>query len=153
MSKVCEEVTWPESQSHRVAEPGSNLEWWGRDSFYYCFNIWHWNFPRERNVVMIYCCLVAKSCLTLCNPMDCRPPSSSVHEISQTRILAWIAISFSSSNGYVWWKSFFFFLIYFCLCWFFIAACRLSLVVESRATLVESFSLQWLLLLSTGSRV
>ena len=28
-----------------------------------------------------YCCLVAKSCLTLCNPMDCSPPGSSVHEI------------------------------------------------------------------------
>ena len=99
-------------QSHKATEwlrQGSNLEWWGRDSFYYYFNIWHWNFPRERNVVMIYCCLVAKSCLTLCNPMDCRPPSSSVHEISQTRILEWIATSFSSSNVYVWWVFFFFF--------------------------------------------
>ena len=64
--------------------------------------------------------------------MDCSLPSSSVHEISQTRILEWIAISFSSSNVYVWWVFFFFFLIYFWLCWFFIAACRLSLVVESR---------------------
>ena len=27
------------------------------------------------------CCLIAKSCLTLCNPMDCRPPCSSVHGI------------------------------------------------------------------------
>ena len=25
------------------------------------------------------CCLVAKSCPTLCNPMDCSPPGSSVH--------------------------------------------------------------------------
>ena len=24
-------------------------------------------------------CLVAQSCLTLCNPMDCSPPGSSVH--------------------------------------------------------------------------
>ena len=27
-------------------------------------------------------CLVAQSCLTLCNPMDCSPPGSSVHEDS-----------------------------------------------------------------------
>ena len=31
--------------------------------------------------------LVAQSCLTLCNPMDCRLPGSSVHRILQTRIL------------------------------------------------------------------
>ena len=30
---------------------------------------------------------VAQSCLTLCNPMDCSPPDSSVHGISQARIL------------------------------------------------------------------
>ena len=29
-----------------------------------------------------------------CNPMDCHPPGSSVHGISQTRILEWVAISF-----------------------------------------------------------
>ena len=39
--------------------------------------------------------LVAQSCLTLCNPMDCSPPGSSVHGISQERILKWVAISFS----------------------------------------------------------
>ena len=31
--------------------------------------------------------LVAQSCLTLCDPMDCSPPGSSVHEIFQARIL------------------------------------------------------------------
>ena len=39
-------------------------------------------------------CSVAKSHLTLCNPMDCSPPGSSVHGIYQARILEWIAISF-----------------------------------------------------------
>ena len=34
--------------------------------------------------------LVAKSCLTLCNPMDCTPPGSSVHGIFQARILEWL---------------------------------------------------------------
>ena len=39
--------------------------------------------------------LVTQSCPTLCNPMDHSPPGSSVLGISQARILAWIAISFS----------------------------------------------------------
>ena len=45
------------------------------------------------------CCLVAKSCLTLCNPMDCSPPGSSVHGISQVRILEWVAISFCEGSS------------------------------------------------------
>ena len=39
--------------------------------------------------------LAAQSCQTLCDPMDCSPPGSSVHEIFQARILGWVAISFS----------------------------------------------------------
>ena len=35
-------------------------------------------------------CLVTQSCLTLCDPMDCSPPGSSVHEIFQARILEWV---------------------------------------------------------------
>jgi len=47
----------------------------------------------------VYCCsLVTKSCLSLCNPMDCGLPGSSVHEISQARILEWVAISFSRAS-------------------------------------------------------
>ena len=34
-------------------------------------------------------------CLTLCDPMGCSPPSSSVHGISQVRTLEWVVISFS----------------------------------------------------------
>ena len=33
--------------------------------------------------------------MTLCNPVDCSPPCSSVHEILQSRILEWLAIPFS----------------------------------------------------------
>ena len=33
-----------------------------------------------------------QSCPTLCDPMDCSPPGSSVHGISQARILEWVAI-------------------------------------------------------------
>ena len=39
--------------------------------------------------------LVIQSCPTLCDPMDCSPPGSSVHGISQARILEWVAISLS----------------------------------------------------------
>ena len=37
------------------------------------------------------CVLVAQSCLTLCDPMDYRPPGFSVHGILQTRIQKWVA--------------------------------------------------------------
>ena len=40
-------------------------------------------------------CLVAQSCPTLCNPMDCSAPGSSVHGIFQARALEWVAIPFS----------------------------------------------------------
>ena len=30
-------------------------------------------------------------CPTLCDPMDCGPPGSPVHEILQARILEWVA--------------------------------------------------------------
>ena len=41
--------------------------------------------------------LVARSCLTLCNPMDCSPPGSSVRGMLQARILEWVAMP--SSRG------------------------------------------------------
>ena len=37
--------------------------------------------------------LVAQWCLTLCSPLYCRPPGSSVHGILQARVLEWVAIS------------------------------------------------------------
>ena len=45
------------------------------------------------------CCLVAQLCLTLCHPVDCSPPGSSVRGISQARILGWVAmLSFRRSS-------------------------------------------------------
>ena len=41
---------------------------------------------------------VAQSCLTLCNPLNCSQPDSSVHGILQTRILEWIAVPFSRES-------------------------------------------------------
>ena len=42
----------------------------------------------------------AQSCPTLCDPLDCSPPGSSVHAISQARILEWVAISFSRGSSW-----------------------------------------------------
>ena len=44
---------------------------------------------------MCVCMLVVHSCLTLCDPMDYSLPGSSVHGISQARIMEWVAIAFS----------------------------------------------------------
>ena len=55
---------------------------WGVINIYVCINM----------------CMRAKSllsCQTLCNPVDCSLPSSSVHGILQTRILNWVAMTSS----------------------------------------------------------
>ena len=39
--------------------------------------------------------LAAQLCWTLCDPVDCNPPGSSVQNILQARILEWAAIYFS----------------------------------------------------------
>ena len=46
-----------------------------------------------------YCCLVTKLCLTLCDLMDCSLPGSSVHGVSQARILEWVVIFFSKGSS------------------------------------------------------
>ena len=50
--------------------------------------------PPGRPIVSCYI-LVAQSCPTLCNPVDCSLTGSSVHGIPQARILEWI---FNSSS-------------------------------------------------------
>ena len=47
-----------------------------------------------------FCCLVHKLCVWLfCNPMDCSLPGSSVHGISQARILEWVTTLFSGGSS------------------------------------------------------
>ena len=41
----------------------------------------------------------AQLCLTLCHPMDCSLPASFIHGIFQTRVLEWVAISFSRGSS------------------------------------------------------
>ena len=58
---------------------------------------------KEQHVCVCVCgfvCVCAKSlqsCLSLCDPMNCSVPGSSVHGVHQARILHWVAIP--SSRG------------------------------------------------------
>ena len=57
----------------------------------------HFSFLRWRRPSQLHMCRKAKllqSYSSLCDPMDCGLPGSSVHGISQARILEWVAISF-----------------------------------------------------------
>ena len=45
----------------------------------------------------MHLCSVVQLCPTLCDPIDCSRPGSSIHGILQARILEWAAIS--SSRG------------------------------------------------------
>ena len=63
---------------------------------------WHWyNLPTIFKFLQFYwysVCVCAKWlqwCLTICDPIDKIPPVSSVHGISQAKILDWVAISSS----------------------------------------------------------
>ena len=42
---------------------------------------------------------VVQSCPTLCNPMDCSLPGSSIHGTFQARVLEWGAIAFSDQRS------------------------------------------------------
>ena len=42
---------------------------------------------------------VSQSCPTLCDPMDCSLPGSSIHGLLQARVLEWVAISFSRGSS------------------------------------------------------
>ena len=56
------------------------------------------DFPALDSVASpLLCC--AQSCPTLCDPTDSSLPRSSVHRISQPRILEWVAISFSRGSS------------------------------------------------------
>ena len=58
---------------------------------------------RECLLNMVYWELVkwkCQSCPTLCNPVDCSPPGSSLRVILQARVLEWVAISFSRGSSW-----------------------------------------------------
>jgi len=49
---------------------------------------------------LIWSCLVANSCLTLCDPMNRSLPDSFVHGIFQANILEWVAMPSSSGSSW-----------------------------------------------------
>ena len=67
--------------------------------------LWTCNTRRSTTLVVDYVLLcekqskVAQSCPTLCDPMDCSLPRSSVHGIFQARVMEWVAISFSRGSS------------------------------------------------------
>ena len=50
-------------------------------------------------MLLCVCVKVSQLCLTLCDPMDCSLPGSSVHGILQDRILEWVATPFSRESS------------------------------------------------------
>ena len=68
------------------------LEVWGSRCFR-CLFLWQPGHGSSSFTVCVY----AQSCLTLCDPMDCSPPGSSIYEILQARVQEWVAISSSNS--------------------------------------------------------
>ena len=67
--------------------------------YYYYFTSY---FRRSCRVYVRVCVCVPQLCVTLWDPMDCSPPGSSVHGISQARILEWVAIPFSRGSSWPW---------------------------------------------------
>ena len=58
----------------------------------------HWEKRLTERQIPYCIASCSKSCLTLCNPMDCSQPASSVHGILQARIPEWFAIPFSRKS-------------------------------------------------------
>ena len=57
-----------------------------------------YEFPFSVTLLFFLACICAQLCLTLCDPMDCSLPVSSVHGISQARTLEWVVISYSRGS-------------------------------------------------------
>ena len=80
---------WKRWQRHEWLVGWGQVAWIHRPPWLASSTGWQSSLLGEQEV------LVAQSCPTLGHPMDCSPPGSSVHGISQARILEWVAISFS----------------------------------------------------------
>ena len=94
-------------------------DWWiTRQPWFQFFEQVPYVFSRKQFLEFIYCmwrlfklffffivyafvCMLIQSRPTLCDPMDCSPSGSSVHRISQARILECANISFSRGSSWV----------------------------------------------------
>ena len=52
------------------------------------------------HIVICMCTKSLQSCPTLCDPMDCSPPGSSVYGIFQVRVLKWVAMPFPRGSSW-----------------------------------------------------
>ena len=68
-------------------------EWKASGTIYFCC-LFSGGVEKNRKAKV----LVAQSCQTLCYPVDCSLPGSSVRGILQARILEWVAIPFSRAS-------------------------------------------------------
>ena len=82
---------------HREIKRKKVLTWSGNQHIIYNFKS-HSIYQKRNGQRRCGCCcgLVTKF---FCNSIDCNLPGSSVHGISQARILAWVAISFSRDSS------------------------------------------------------
>ena len=69
----------------------------GSEGWNHCSLLWSWGENRWWKVKESE---VAQSCLTLCDPMDCSLPDSSIHGIFKATVLEWVAISFSRGSSW-----------------------------------------------------
>ena len=78
-----------------ISGPWKNVDkWWGSINIFYLL-CWPQHFEDDGESESE----VARSFPTLCDPMDCSLPGSSVHGIFQAIVLEWVAISFSSGSS------------------------------------------------------
>ena len=86
--------TWWERTKQKVFSPAQeNIQEWRVYSWFLRPTLFKNTMKKKKKKV-----LVAQSCPTLCDPMDYRPPGSSVHGILQARILEWVPIPFSRGS-------------------------------------------------------
>ena len=98
-------ILWP-SRQWILAHKHYLLEWDSEISFVVCEKqvqgqICEKSVVRVLQYITLKWSQVTQSCPTLCNPVDCSPPGSSIHGVLQARILEWVAISFSNISPYI----------------------------------------------------
>ena len=91
---VAQHILWSDYHNKSGYHPSPHscvffFSWWEILGSWQLLNIWH-SASNYRHYVP--CCADSlQLCLTLCNPMDCSPPGSSVYGILQARILECVA--------------------------------------------------------------
>ena len=105
--RLCNQQVHP--HGHKEGwQAGSFLDFWQQILAPDCTCFEEWCFRKtdgsnpSLNGVCVCACSAAQSYLTFCNPMDYSSPFSSVHGISQARILEWVAIPSSRGSSQPW---------------------------------------------------